>query len=294
MKAMTALIWREFLEHRGAFFYAPAALLAVLFGLVLLMLGFGRSSYISNLNDTIAGTQMYQMALGAGFGMWMAYLLVALFFYYADSFSADRRNNSLLFWKSMPQSDFKVLGAKALAGITLFPALVLGFFMVTGVLIYLLSFIAAIKLPVPLIGPVEMLGSWLMMGLAGLVGIGLTIIWYAPFLAWVAGLSTLVQRWSIPLAFLVPAIVTLVERITTIGQPDSARPIAAYLSYRGKGVLDDVDVVDRILHGGITAPLGLIGDMFSHYDWSQAALGVLIALGLVYLASEYRRRRIEA
>ena len=35
---------------------------------------------------------------------------VALFFYFADAFSADRRNNSMLFWKSMPVSRFQDAG----------------------------------------------------------------------------------------------------------------------------------------------------------------------------------------
>ena len=41
--------------------------------------------------------------------LWLAYLAVALFFYFGDAFSADRRNNAMLFWKSMPVSDLKIL-----------------------------------------------------------------------------------------------------------------------------------------------------------------------------------------
>ena len=294
MRAMTALIWREFLEHKGAFLIAPAVLLSALFMLLLLAFFFGHSDVHQFGNLTMEGTQLYQLALGGGFAMWMAYLLVALFFYYSDSFSADRRNNSLLFWKSMPQSDFKVLSSKALAGITLFPVLIMGFYLLTGVLIYLFSFVAVLNLPViPLIGPIEMLGSWLMMGLAALVCLVLTIAWYAPFLAWVAGLSTLVRRWSIPLAFVVPAVITLVERIATLGRSDAARPIAAYLSFRAMSVLDGIDVPKIIIEGNITAPLTLIREMLARYNWPQAMLGLAVAVLMVYLAAEYRRRRTE-
>ena len=50
--------------------------------------------------------------------LWFGYLLIALFFYFADAFSADRRNNAMLFWKSMPQGDFKILLSKLVAGLT--------------------------------------------------------------------------------------------------------------------------------------------------------------------------------
>ena len=56
--------------------------------------------------------------------LWFVYLMVALFFYFADAFNADRRNNAMLFWKSMPQSDFKMLMSKMLAGMTILPALI--------------------------------------------------------------------------------------------------------------------------------------------------------------------------
>jgi len=294
MKAMTALVWREFLEHKGAFFIAPATLLAGLFILILVTMIFGHGDVTDIDGVLLSGAQIYRIALAGGMAMWMAYLLVALFFYYADSFSADRRNNSLLFWKSMPQSDLRVLTAKALAGITLFPALIFAFYMIMGVLTYVLGFVLAFRLPIPLIGPIDMVSSLLMMGLTAAVGMILTIVWYAPFLAWVAGLSTLVQRWSIPLAFLIPGVLVIVESTTQFGQAGGARPIADYLKFRSSWGMDDSAVGDKILHGGTMVPLELIGDMLAHYDWLQAVLGLAVAAVLVYLASEYRRRRIEA
>ena len=53
--------------------------------------------------------------------LWGVYLLVTLFFYFADAFSADRRNNAMLFWKSMPVSDLKMLTSKMLAGLAVLP-----------------------------------------------------------------------------------------------------------------------------------------------------------------------------
>ena len=42
MKAFTALVNREFIEHKGAFFIGPLLLLAVLFGITILAFTVGR------------------------------------------------------------------------------------------------------------------------------------------------------------------------------------------------------------------------------------------------------------
>src|SRR5690606_5828513 len=107
MTALTALIKRELLEHRGAFLYAPGVLVAALFLFIIAGLVFGNAGHPAEFASMPGPVQLYTTALAAVAMLWTAYLMVALFFYYADSFSADRRNNSLLFWKSMPQSDFK-------------------------------------------------------------------------------------------------------------------------------------------------------------------------------------------
>lgn len=295
MRPYIALIRRELLEHRGAFLYAPAMLVAALFVVAFLGINFGEPSVPPEHRASLTGVRLYQLALGGIFFAWSVYLMIALFFYYADSFSADRRNNSLLFWKSMPQSDFKVLSSKALAGVTVFPALIFCFAMITGALVYLFGFIVAARLPfLPLIWPADMLSNWIQAGVAGAVFFILNILWFAPFLAWVAALSTLVQRWSIPLAFLIPGAVVLAERLTTIGHPDSARPIASYLRHRFRGFMEGVHPAELVFGSDGLSPLSLIGMMLARIDWLQMALGLVVAVLLVYLASEYRRRRIEA
>src|SRR5690606_15775465 len=49
--------------------------------------------------------------------------------------------------------------------------------------------------------------------LLAFVFIGLALLWYAPFFAWVGLLSTVVGRWSIPLAFLIPGLAVLAENL---------------------------------------------------------------------------------
>ena len=46
--------------------------------------------------------------------VWLGYLTLMLFVFFASSFSADRKDNALLFWKSIPVSDLEILGTKPL------------------------------------------------------------------------------------------------------------------------------------------------------------------------------------
>lgn len=312
MKTMVALIRREFLEHRGAFLYAPAMLL-VLFALIMASaLGFNRWRPELDVASPTA-LKFFELAFLAAGALWATYLMFALFFYFADAFNADRRGNSMLFWKSMPVSDFTILGSKMLAGLTIFPLVIFGVILATGIVLYAFSTIAAITLPglaVPNL--FEVVGSATQIGVFALVFVALALLWYAPFFAWVGALSTVVGRWSIPLAFLLPGLAVLAENLIFRG---AARIIGDFLlpgdARRGGYVLSflkertefgggsDSDLLedrfrDWFGSGEPFAALPFVQDLLADIDWTQMGAGLIFTVVLVYLASEYRRRVIIA
>lgn len=295
MRAMTALIEREFYEHRGAFLYAPIVLLIIMTIAILFAMLSGRAEFDLPATQIPLGDAVYRVAVAGAFLIWSVYLIVGLFFYYADSFSADRRNNTLLFWKSMPQSDLKILTSKALSGITIFLALISVFAIVTAVIIYSVLLIASALFPVITApDPIGALWSLFQTGIVGVFFLALTVLWYAPGLAWVAGLSTLFRRWSIPLAFLIPGTVILLEYLNTIRSSVDGRPVADFLSWRFEGFLDETQAVTILFGQGDNAPFALLRAMLANIDWVQMGIGLAFTAVVVYLASEYRRRRIEA
>ena len=294
MKAMTALIRREFLEHRGAFLYAPAVLVGLLTLFITLGMVFGQTPTFTAHSVSHSPTALIQIVFGSIVGLWSIYLLIVLYFYYADAFSADTRNNSMLFWKSMPQSDIKILTSKALAGITIFPALILGFALITMVLAYLLSFPLAARIPfIPIANPVDVVISMFTIGVSAVVIFVLTILWYAPFLALVAGMSTLVKRWAIPAAVLFVGALILAEGILTYGSKSAFHPIRDYIAYRAESFADGMDPMPILANGGHLAPFQILGETIARIDWAQMGVGILFAILVVYLASEYRRHRID-
>ena len=295
MKAITALIEREYLEHRGAFLYAPAVILGIFALVMLSAIGFDRVGP-RDFDTNVTSIKLFEMAYLFTSALWFAYLLAALFFYFADAFHADRRNNSMLFWKSMPVSDFKVLGSKMLAGGTVFPALILGATIVGMLITTGIATIGVFKLPVPVLPDLgAILGAAGQVLLFDVAFILLGLLWYAPFFAWVGLLSTLVGRWSIPLAFLVPGLLGLLENLLfdDAGGP-RAGYVLSYLRRRFEFIADNGMFEAQLFSPKSFDALAQISSVLAGIDWVQMLGGLVVATVFVWVASEYRRRFIAA
>ncbi len=294
MKALAALIQREYYEHRGAFLYAPLVILG-LFALVMVSaIGFDRVGP-RGFDMNVTSIKLFEMAYLFTSALWFAYLLISLFFYYADAFNADRRNNAMLFWKSMPVSDFKMLGSKMLAGGTIFPALIFGA-MIAGMLIATgIATIAVFKMPLPMLPDFgALLSAAAQVLLFDLAFILLGLLWYAPFFAWVGLLSALAGRWSIPLAFLVPGVVGLFENVILDLQGPRGGYVLSYLRNRIEFVRHDGMFEAQLFSSKPFDAVTQISSVLAGIDWVQMVGGLAVATLFVWLASEYRRRMIAA
>jgi len=289
MRTITALIQREYLEHRGAFLYAPGIILALLTIVLAAATSFDRiPGRIINFGGA---TKLFEVAFLGMAAMWLVYLLAALFFYFADAFNADRRNNAMLFWKSMPVSDFTVLGTKMLAGATIFPALVLVAAAINSLLVLIFGYVAVLRMG--FLGTPDLLT---VLGVAGQVALFaipamlLTLLWYAPFFAWVGMLSTLVGRWSIPLAFLIPGVIGLFEKLILRFEGPDGGYFLGWLSTRMDMVGGRTVIEPELLREGGFNGLSALTSLVGQIDWTQMAAGLAVAVIFVALAAEYRRR----
>ena len=291
MKAFTALVHRELIEHKGAFVYGPLLLVAVLFGFTILAFTVGRvDARFSGALFTVAPLRVYEVGfLGFGIG-WSLYLISTLFFYCADGFAADKRNNSMLFWKSMPVSDFRMLLAKLTAALTILPGMIYAVALLSGVLLFGVAFIATM---INGTGSVALLGS--IAGVYGQVALAILtvlvcgLLWYLPFMAVVGAIATAIGRWAIPIAVLLPAIVSTLEWVTLGGIHPFATHTWRFLEYRG--ALPSTPYADAwFTSGDAFSGLAFATDLISRMDWTQVGIGAVFALVVIYLASEYRRR----
>ena len=292
LRSWGALMRREFIEHRIPFLYFPLGIL----GLFALSTASGLAYNRFRLPHEFqigAPLKLFEIGYIAIIGLWVAYAGIALFFYFGDAFSADRRNNAMLFWKSMPVSDLKILSSKFLAGVTLFPLLIYVMAVVSGILILVGLNIAPLAFPgftAPDLGTAVM--SFGHITLFGLVYIAMGLLWYAPFLAWVGGLSAVFGRWSLPLAFVIPGVLMAMENMVGFAQIPRGGYIWGYLSKRLDFGLNEYDwgfMVAAPIPFDVRTYTWLL---FRDIDWLSMGTGLVFALVIVWLASEYRRRRI--
>ncbi|MEP7241046.1 MAG: hypothetical protein ABI697_09190 [Devosia sp.] len=293
LRSWGALLRREYLEHRVAFLYFPLGVMGILLLAALSGLGINRVKVVVGMTLP-AGLKLFELGYIALVGLWFSYLALALFFYFGDAFSADRRNNAMLFWKSMPVSDLRILAGKFLAGIVLFPVIIALVAAITGVMHYALVSAATMLMPgliVPVF-PLEALASFAQITLLMLVHLGLGLLWYAPFFAWVAGLSAVFGRWSLPLAFAIPGLIAVVENVALFGTGPRGGYVWSYISQRFQFGLTDVDYTRMFTAGSPFEAGPYILSLWHAFDGVSVVTGLLFAAAIIWLASEYRRRRL--
>jgi ABC-2 type transport system permease protein len=291
-RSWRALLVREFIEHRIPFLYFPVGILTLFVLSTGSGLAYNRFRFPEELHLG-APLKLFEVGYLVQIALWLAYTGIALFFYFGDAFSADRRNNAMLFWKSMPVGDLKIMGSKFLAGVTFLPFIILVIGMVSGVIFLILLNVASLSAPVvPVPNPVQALLSFANISLFAIVYYFMAMLWYAPFLAWVAGLSTVFGRWSLPLAFAIPGVLIAMENMVAFAQIPRGGYIWGYLSHRWQFGLSDTQWTFMV-----AAPIPFDVRtyswlLFQQINWTSMISGIVFAIVVTWLASEYRRRRI--
>jgi ABC-2 type transport system permease protein len=290
--AFLALIRREYLEHRTAFLYAPLVLLAILAVFIGSTLVTHR---VTVLVEAVPGTpdRFYAVAYFAVAALWWVYAAMLLFFYFADAYHSDARNNAMLFWKSMPQSDFKILLSKLAAGLTIFPGLVFGVALLSGLLLLVAALALPLVVPLPPPDIAALLANWAGLSIVFLCYLVIVLLWYLPFFAWVGALSTVVGRWAIPLALLIPVGISLFEGVIDFQTAPGGSYVLSFLRARTDMRYDSEPIIAALLASGPVDVGHTVQRLIAYVDWPQTLGGVVFAVLVVYLASLYRRRVIK-
>jgi ABC-2 type transport system permease protein len=202
------------------------------------------------------------------------------FFYLLDSLFAERKDRSILFWKSLPVSDAETVLAKLVVSMVLLPLFVLA---VSVVLQPLLAGIVAMRFPEvrPFLG--EMLRASIA-AVPHLVGVGIfTVLWYAPVATYMMLASVLARRTPIVYAIVPPVALGVAETLLH-GSNHVFRFVVGRLA-PWPGRMDRVFVIDG---RGIAN--------INHAWWKLFGepglwLGLVAAAAMVYAVIRLRRYR---
>lgn len=142
---------------------------------------------------------------------------IVAFVYCAEALHGERRDRSILFWKSVPVSDAVAVWAKASIPLVLIPTVTVASLLAAQLVTRGLLRGSGVELVGPLISPG-----------AAIAEVWVTALWQAPIYGWILLASGWARRAPLLWAILPPVILTMVQRMV------GAQPlIADVLSPRG-------------------------------------------------------------
>lgn len=217
---LMALFQRESWEHPNLIWRLPVGLviLNVVLAIVSVSLGlqyFGTENFKFEFNSQDLSFDQGGPGQAAATFFLLSYFLLSQMVaigYLLSALYEERKDRSILFWKSLPVSDFQVVLSKALMGLVVIPGLYLLAAMLTFMLVtVVLSLGMTFLLP-----GTALFDGFLMAGLAvggeALRVFALQIIWGAPVFLWVLLVSGLARGQPLIWAMGIPLLVLVVEK----------------------------------------------------------------------------------
>jgi ABC-2 type transport system permease protein len=199
---MNTAIWlvrREVWENR-AIWIIPAALSAFL---VLAAL-FSRVA-LPELPGHALG-QLFVVAVGAQF---FAVMSIYATWYLLDCLYADRRDKSVLFWKSLPISDTDTVLSKLIVALFAIPLVAFAAADITSLIV---AFIVSVRARSMIGGALWEGRDWLQMQVLWVYVIFTSAVWYLPVAGWCLMVSAWVKRAPMLWSVLPLLVAYLIER----------------------------------------------------------------------------------
>jgi ABC-2 type transport system permease protein len=264
---------RELWENRSIYI-APLAVAAVtLFGYLIATMGYALST-TDMAQRRAALEEPYSFAtaliMGAAF--------VVSVFYSLEALHSERRDRSILFWKSLPVSDLTTVLSKASIPFIVLPLLAFAIVVVTVSIMLLLTTLVLLG------SGVSAATAWkpelFRMGLMLLYHlITVHILWYAPFYGWLLLVSAWARRAAFLWAALPPLAICAVEKIAF-----NTTHFAAMLQERLQGGAEAITVHGTMPFDPMTH-LTPVKFLISPGLW----IGLVITAGFLVAAVRLRR-----
>jgi ABC-2 type transport system permease protein len=289
---MNTAIWlvrREFWENR-AIWMIPA----VIGGFMVLIALFGRV-------DLMSISQVPRQAVGGGFllvvgATFFAVMSIYSTWYLLDCLYADRKDRSVLFWKSMPISDTTTVLSKLGTALIVIPAV---YFAAADLTTLIMAFIVSVRSSSSIGGALWHADLWLQLQALWLYMIVTTALWYLPIAAYLLVVSAWAKRAVMLWSLLPPLALVLAERWFLDSHVIAGELGERLVGYPWRAFRDDPGssswVTTVVDNDTITTPTSIwgffnAGGFFSSPEtWIGAAVGV----ALIVCAIQLRTRRTE-
>jgi ABC-2 type transport system permease protein len=315
MKRLLALVRREYWENKGAFRTTPLIIGGIY--IVFLLMSIFTTAHFDNELYTFreavrllaeqpaefraAHAQEVMLGTSLFFTLVLAFVV---FFYLLGALYDDRKDRSILFWKSLPASDLLTIASKLLAAMVLAPLIFWAVFVVTQIVMAVIASLMVLSvgenpwtLFLSVVNPVE---AWLIL----LVSYLAASVWFLPIYGWLLLVSAFAPRIPLLFAVLPPVAFAILQiwidflRTFTldsslfglIGEWVANSPAILTVQVRdGRGMLAlGAPLTDDFDHA---VTLGnILGRLFS----TQMLIGLVVAAVLLAGALWLRRRATDS
>ncbi len=295
VNTLLVLIRREFWEHR-VLWTAPVViavlLVACAFPARVNLPDFGPGTAV----EAGRATHLAMFALiqwGLTVPQYLV-MVIVLNFYLLDCLYAERKDRSILFWKSLPVSDGATVASKLLVALVVVPLGVYVLALVTNVLFSAIWMGRAALGYLPASAAVWDTVAWLKVEALMLFGLIVSILWYAPLAAYLVLVSAWARRSVFLWATLPPVFAVLVERLAF-----GTHFVAGLIEYRTYGIWGSLHLESAIKHTILAGGHQMVSlpGVFDTMDASAAFanidlwLGLAVAAAFAFAAVRIRRYR---
>ena len=205
------LFWsirRELWENRSLTIAPLIVAAMVLFGSFVGTFGLPERIRAAEAAKQNVGITPYSMAPAP---IMFASLIIA-FFYCVDALYGERRDRSILFWKSLPVSDATTVLAKVLVPLVVLPAFAIVLSVIVQAILMVLGtpiFLAHGMSPTLLWREYDFVQGRVIM----IYGLGATVLWYTPLYAWLLLISAWARRAPMMWVIVPPMALGALERM---------------------------------------------------------------------------------
>ena len=202
---------RELWENRSIYI-APLAVAAVMpFGFLISTIGMPQRRRAVLLLDPV----QQRALIGKPYDVAAMILLVTAFivavFYCLDALYGERRDRSILFWKSMPVSDRTTVIAKAIVPLAIMPAIIFAIIVVEHFVMMLLT--TVVLLPSGLAATTWTRYHIIQQSLILFYSLIAVSLWHAPIYGWLLLISSWARRAAVLWAVLPLFAIAVLEKV---------------------------------------------------------------------------------
>ncbi|MFZ6849543.1 hypothetical protein [Undibacterium sp. RuRC25W] len=307
MKQLTTLKWllkREIWENKALLIWSNLALAGVI--LLVTILGVFRWSSIVFANNVPVNLQVETVSAGVavyfntGFTIFALMMALTMYSYVSGSLSQERKDRSILFWKSLPISDELTVLSKAIVALILFPLMASVTLILTMLISMFAVYIACAIHGVSLFA--ALFGNGVLWGRIGTMCLSLPVYvaWALPTVSWIILVSSrFIRRVSLWVALIPIAIYFIFAIFNEISGLKMGTSGLAYVLFT-RGLFSIVPnnwmsnfhispALDAVPNGAVHFGGSTDLPAWSLFASADIWLGVIAGVAMLYAAARVRR-----